>query len=119
MERSFGRPATRRSCIAFLEDIRNVPRNPFTSGAAGFGTASVHIERGGRNGSGDRAGRHQTRPGLESEFEAGVGRAVPLFQRAKGCNGMELQRSHKKQSRYRLFVRWETLENHTVDFRES
>ena len=59
------------------------------------------------------------KPGLESEFEAGVGRAVPLFQRAKGCKGMELQRSHEKPSRYRLFVRWETLENHTVDFRES
>jgi heme-degrading monooxygenase HmoA len=59
------------------------------------------------------------KPGLESEFEAGVGRAVPLFQRAKGCKGLELQRSHEKPSRYRLFVRWETLENHTVDFRES
>ena len=43
----------------------------------------------------------------------------PLFQRAKGCRGMELQRSVEKPSRYRLFVSWETLENHTVDFRNS
>jgi heme-degrading monooxygenase HmoA len=59
------------------------------------------------------------KPGLESEFETGVKRAVSLFQRAKGCKGLELQRSHEKPSRYRLFVQWETLENHTVDFRES
>ncbi len=59
------------------------------------------------------------KPGLETEFEANVKKAVPLFQRAKGCRGMELQRSIEKPSRYRLFVRWETLENHTVDFRNS
>jgi quinol monooxygenase YgiN len=57
--------------------------------------------------------------GKESEFEAGVQQAVPLFQRAKGCKSMTLQRSHEKPSRYRLFVQWETLENHTVDFRGS
>lgn len=58
-------------------------------------------------------------PGKEAEFEAGVQKAVPVFQRAKGCQGVTLQRSHEKPSRYRLFVRWATLENHTVDFRES
>lgn len=58
-------------------------------------------------------------PGQEADFEAGVTKAVPLFQRAKGCKGVTLQRSHEKPSRYRLFVQWETLENHTVDFRGS
>jgi quinol monooxygenase YgiN len=58
-------------------------------------------------------------PGQEAAFEAGVQQAVPVFQRAKGCKGLTLQRSHEKPSRYRLFVKWETLENHTVDFRES
>ena len=57
--------------------------------------------------------------GKEAEFEAGVTKAVPLFKRAKGCKGVTLQRSHEKPSRYRLFVNWETLENHIVDFRES
>jgi heme-degrading monooxygenase HmoA len=57
--------------------------------------------------------------GLESEFEAGVKKAAPIFKRAKGCQGMELQRSHEKPGRYRLFVKWDTLENHTVDFRSS
>jgi heme-degrading monooxygenase HmoA len=59
------------------------------------------------------------KPGMESEFEAGVKKAAPLFQRAKGCKGMELQRSHEKPARYRLFVKWDTVENHTVDFRGS
>ena len=58
-------------------------------------------------------------PGLEEAFEAGVKQAVPLFQRAKGCIGLELGRSVEKPSRYRLFVQWETLENHTVDFRQG
>ena len=59
------------------------------------------------------------KPGMENEFEAGVKQATPIFKRAKGCKGMALQRSHEKPSRYRLFVKWDTVENHTVDFRSS
>ncbi len=59
------------------------------------------------------------KPGMESEFEAGVAKAAPLFRRAKGCSGMVLQRSAEKPQRYRLFVNWGTIENHTVDFRGS
>ena len=59
------------------------------------------------------------KPGMESAFEDGAKQAVPLFQRAKGCKGMELQRSIEKPGRYRLFVQWVTVENHTVDFRGS
>ena len=58
-------------------------------------------------------------PGAEEEFESGVKKAAPIFRRAKGCHGMELRRSIEKPSRYRLFVTWETVENHTVDFRRS
>jgi heme-degrading monooxygenase HmoA len=59
------------------------------------------------------------KPGMEADFEAGVAKAGPLFARAKGCKGMTLQRSVERPERYRLFVHWETLENHTVDFRGS
>ena len=59
------------------------------------------------------------KPGMEAEFEAGVKKAGPIFKRAKGCKSMTLQRSHEQPARYRLFVQWETLENHTKDFRES
>ena len=58
------------------------------------------------------------KPGMEAEFEAGVKKAAPIFKRAKGCKFMTLQRSHEMPQRYRLFVQWETLENHTKDFRE-
>jgi|ERR1700727_2484245 heme-degrading monooxygenase HmoA len=57
--------------------------------------------------------------GMEAEFEAGVAAAQPLFRRAKGCLSMELVRSIEFPGRYRLLVGWETLENHTVDFRGS
>lgn len=61
----------------------------------------------------------EVKPGMEAEFEAAVGKAEPLLRRAKGCKGFELQRSIEKPARYRLFVRWETVEAHTVDFRGS
>jgi heme-degrading monooxygenase HmoA len=54
------------------------------------------------------------KPGQEEAFEAGVKQAAPLFQRA-----MRIERSIEKPQRYRLYVSWETLENHTVDFRQS
>ena len=57
--------------------------------------------------------------GSEADFEAAVGAARPLFLRAKGCHGMTLHRSLEFPARYRLFVQWETLENHTIDFRQS
>ena len=59
------------------------------------------------------------KPGLEAEFEAGVAKAAPLFKRAKGCKAMSLRRSVEKPGRYRLFVSWDTVDNHTVDFRGS
>jgi heme-degrading monooxygenase HmoA len=59
------------------------------------------------------------KPGMEAEFESGVQKAAPLFKRAKGCRSMDLQRSVEKPARYRLLVGWETLENHTNDFRGS
>jgi len=58
-------------------------------------------------------------PGQEEAFEAGVRQAAPLFQRAKGCRGMELQRSIEKPSHYKLVVKWDSVEDHMVHFRES
>jgi heme-degrading monooxygenase HmoA len=59
------------------------------------------------------------KPGTEKDFEAAVAKARPLFLRAKGGKGFELHKSVEKPSRYRLLAKWETLENHTVDFRGS
>lgn len=57
--------------------------------------------------------------GTNAAFEEAVTKAAPLFRRSKGCLSMELHRSHELPNRYRLFVQWATLENHTVDFRAS
>src|SRR6202171_3928826 len=59
------------------------------------------------------------KPGTEKDFEAAVAKARPLFLRAKGGKGFELHKSIEKPSRYRLMAKWDTLENHTVDFRGS
>ena len=59
------------------------------------------------------------KPGTEKDFEAAVAKARPLFLRAKGGKGFELHKSIEKPSRYRLMAQWDTLENHTVDFRGS
>jgi len=59
------------------------------------------------------------KPGMEAEFETGVKNAVPVFKRARGCRGLDVERSIEKPGRYRLFIKWETVENHTVDFRGS
>ncbi|MBD8529936.1 MULTISPECIES: antibiotic biosynthesis monooxygenase [unclassified Massilia] len=59
------------------------------------------------------------KPGMEAEFEAGVRQATPLFQRARGCAGMQLQRGVENPQAYRLLVRWDTVEDHNVHFRGS
>ncbi|MFE1597915.1 antibiotic biosynthesis monooxygenase family protein [Methylobacterium sp. ID0610] len=61
----------------------------------------------------------EVKPGHEAAFEDGVAEATALFRRAKGCRSMKLHRSIENPTRYRLMVEWETLENHTVDFRGS
>lgn len=44
---------------------------------------------------------------------------MPLFRRAQGCHGVQLKRSIEQPQRYRLIVAWETVEHHTVEFRNS
>lgn len=61
----------------------------------------------------------EVKAGEEAGFEASVAKAVPLFKRAKGCHGMELQRSIENPSKYRLSVKWETVDDHMVHFRGS
>ena len=61
----------------------------------------------------------EVKPGMEAAFEAGVKNAVPVFQRAKGCHGLELRRSIERPGRYLLYVIWETVEDHNIGFRGS
>lgn len=57
--------------------------------------------------------------GHEAGFEQAVREAAPLFQRADGARTLTLERSVEQPRRYRLFVSWEHIEDHTVDFRSS
>ena len=59
------------------------------------------------------------KPGTEKDFEAAVAKARDAFGRSKGFHGFELHRSIEKPQRYRLMAKWQTLENHTKDFRGS
>lgn len=61
----------------------------------------------------------QATPGHERAFEAAVQQAVPLFKGAAGCHGMALQRVIEVPAKYRLVVRWETVDHHMVQFRGS
>jgi heme-degrading monooxygenase HmoA len=61
----------------------------------------------------------EVKAGLEQDFESGVAAARPVFQRAKGCRSMRLERSIENPLRYRLVVEWDSIEDHIVGFRNS
>lgn len=58
-------------------------------------------------------------PQSAKAFENAVKSAVPLFQSSKGCKLMRLEKVIENEGEYILRVGWETLENHTIDFRSS
>jgi heme-degrading monooxygenase HmoA len=58
-------------------------------------------------------------PGRESEFEAAFTQAEEIISSASGHVRHQLKRCIEKQNRYLLLVWWETLEAHTVGFRQS
>lgn len=61
----------------------------------------------------------QVKPGEEAAFEAAMRRAAPVIAGAAGYIAHELRRCIETPGRYLLLVRWESLEAHTVGFRES
>lgn len=61
----------------------------------------------------------QIKPGQSPEFEAAFKVASPIIARAKGHISHELQRCIEHADRYVLLVRWQTLDDHMVGFRES
>ncbi|MFG1461525.1 antibiotic biosynthesis monooxygenase [Xanthobacter sp. DSM 24535] len=58
-------------------------------------------------------------PGQEADFEAGVQKAAPLFQNARGCRALRLDRSVETPTHYTLVVEWDTVDDHMIHFRES
>jgi len=57
--------------------------------------------------------------GQEPAFEAAMAKAAPVIAGSNGYLGHELQRCLETPGRYVLLVQWQTLEAHTVGFRQS
>ena len=58
-------------------------------------------------------------PAQSADFEAAVGRAVPLFRSARGCRGMRLERVVEQEGCYLLVIQWDSIEDHMDHFRRS
>lgn len=59
-------------------------------------------------------------PGKQAEFDAAIVRGVSqVISKAKGFRGYKVNKGVESPERYLLMIFWETLENHTVDFRQS
>lgn len=59
-------------------------------------------------------------PGNNAEFEAALAQGLStVVPRATGYVSHEVHRGIESAERYLLMIRWQTLENHTVDFRQS
>lgn len=59
-------------------------------------------------------------PGKQPEFDTAIVRGVEsVIAKAKGFCGYKVHRGIESPDRYVLMIYWETLENHTVDFRGS
>lgn len=58
--------------------------------------------------------------GQNAAFEAAIAQGVrEVISKAKGFKGFRVHKGIESPERYVLQIHWETLENHTVDFRQS
>ncbi|MGG3468730.1 antibiotic biosynthesis monooxygenase [Neobacillus pocheonensis] len=61
----------------------------------------------------------QVKQGMEPEFENAFRKASSIISSMKGYLSHELQRCIEVDGKYLLLVKWETLDDHTVGFRQS
>jgi len=58
--------------------------------------------------------------GTQDAFDAAIQRGLQqVIGKAKGFRGYKINKGIESPERYLLTIFWDTLENHTVDFRES
>jgi heme-degrading monooxygenase HmoA len=59
-------------------------------------------------------------PGQQSAFDAAIARGLAeVVSKSKGYISHIVNKGIETPERYVLMIQWETLENHTIDFRES
>ena len=58
--------------------------------------------------------------GKQAEFEAAIRLGIEtVASKSKGFKGYRVNKGIESPERYVLMIFWETLENHTVDFRQG
>ena len=63
--------------------------------------------------------RIRIKPGMQAAFEESLRFLGNAFKRSKGCHGAEMRRSLEDPAVYYVHVRWDSVDNHMVDFRGS
>ena len=59
-------------------------------------------------------------PGKQAEFDEAIERGVrTIIAQAQGFKGYKINKGIESPERYLLMIFWETLEDHTVHFREG
>ena len=59
-------------------------------------------------------------PGQQAAFDEAIQRGLrTVLSRSPGFRGFKVNKGVESPERYLLMVYWETLENHTVDFRQG
>ena len=59
-------------------------------------------------------------PGRQADFDEAIARGVrTVIAKAKGFNGFKVNKGIESPERYILQIFWDTLEDHTVAFRQS
>ena len=59
-------------------------------------------------------------PGQQAAFDEAIQRGVKdVISKARGFQGYKVNKGIENPERYILQIFWDTLENHTVDFRQS
>jgi heme-degrading monooxygenase HmoA len=57
-------------------------------------------------------------PGRQAEFDHAIRHGIAtVIAQAKGFRGYQVHKGIESPERYLLTIHWDTLENHTVDFR--
>lgn len=61
----------------------------------------------------------QVKPSFSSAFEVAFKEASSIISQMKGFISVDLLKCIEKENNYLLLVKWETLEDHEIGFRQS
>ncbi|OKL37810.1 antibiotic biosynthesis monooxygenase family protein [Domibacillus mangrovi] len=62
---------------------------------------------------------HHVKRGMEIEYEEAFRKASLIISSMNGYISHDLQRCMEVEGKYLLLVKWDSLEDHTIGFRES